>query len=212
MKSMIGMTDVLTNPDRFFAELSARDVNMLTPAGIVLILATITAISSAMMLSMIAPTLPEEAAAIPGMSDMFPVIGAITGLLMPFIMWPIYTGVFYVISIFFGGEGSFKRCLEFVGYGFIPIIVSSLIGLVIFITMPPAIDVFSVDPELIEQTLMQDPSRQVSTIIGILLLLWSANIWIFGIKHARNLSARNALITVGVPVGIYMVDTTIKMI
>ncbi|KAF5410209.1 MAG: hypothetical protein C5S47_07370 [Candidatus Methanogasteraceae archaeon] len=140
------MVNVLTNPDRFFAELSVRDVNLLMPTGIVLIVATITAISLAMMFSATAPPLPEEAAAISGMSDMFPVIYVITGLLMPFTMWYLYTGVFYVISIFFGGEGSFKRCLEFVGYGFIPMIVSSLIGLAIFLTMPPAIDFSSVDP------------------------------------------------------------------
>ncbi|MHC1574547.1 MAG: YIP1 family protein [Candidatus Methanogasteraceae archaeon] len=206
------MANVLTNPDGFFSELSVRDVNLLMPTGIVLIVATITAISLAMMFSATAPTLPEEAAAISGMSDMLPVICVITGILVPFIMWYLYTGVFYVISIFFGGEGSFKRCLEFVGYGFIPMIVSSLIGLVISLTMPPAIDFSSVDPKFIEQTLMQDPATQVSTIIGIPFLLWSANICIFAVKHARNLSARNALITVGVPVGLHIIDTTIKMI
>ena len=168
MKSMNGATDVLTNPDRFFAELSARDMNMTIPLLIVLIAANITT----------------------------PGIVAISGLLTLFTLWLLCTGVFYVISIFFGGEGSFKRCLEFVGYGFIPIFVLLWIrSVVIFLTLPPTIDFSS-----------------VYTIIGILLLLWSANIWIFGIKHARNLSARNALITVGVPVGIYMVDTTIKMI
>jgi len=125
------MTNVLTNPDQFFAELSTRDESLKTPFLIVLVAATIAAISSAMMLSTIAPTLPEEAAVV---SDVFPVIGAITGLLMLFILWLLYTGVFYVLSIFFGGEGSFKRCLEFVGYGFIPMIISSLIGLAIFIT------------------------------------------------------------------------------
>ena len=77
--------------------------------------------------------------------------------------------------------------------------------------MPPAIDFSSIDPKFIEQTLMQDPSMQVSTIIGILLMLWSANIWIFAVKHARNLSARNALITVGVPVGLYVIYTITKM-
>ncbi len=202
------MTNVLTNPDQFFAELSERATNMKIPLLIVLVAAIISAISAAMMLIMIAPTFPEEAAAISGM---FPAIGAITGLLTLFIMWLLYTGVFYVISIFFGGEGSFKRCLEFVGYGFIPIIVSSLIGLVIVLTMPPAIDFSSIDPKFIEQTLMQDPSMQVSAIIGILLMLWSANIWIFAVKHARNLSARNALITVGVPVGLYVIYTITKM-
>jgi len=50
-----------------------------------------------------------------------------------------------------------------------------------------------------------DPLMQASGIIGILVVLWSANIWIFGIKHARNVSTKNALITVGVPVGMYIV-------
>ena len=169
MKSMNGATDVLTNPDRFFAKLSARDVNMTIPLLIVLIAANSTAI-------------------VPG-------IVAIIGLLTLFTLWLLCTGVFYVISIFFGGEGSFKRCLEFVGYGFIPIFVLLWIRPVILLTLPPTIDFSS-----------------VYSIIGILLLRWSANIWISGIKHARNLSARNALITVGVPGGLYMVDTTIKMI
>jgi len=86
------MTNVLTNPDQFFAELSTRDESLKTPFLIVLVAATIAAISSAMMLSTIAPTLPEEAAVV---SDVFPVIGAITGLLMLFILWLLYTGVFY---------------------------------------------------------------------------------------------------------------------
>jgi hypothetical protein len=38
------MTDILTNPDRFFAELSQRDVNLRTPFVIVLVSAIIGAI------------------------------------------------------------------------------------------------------------------------------------------------------------------------
>jgi hypothetical protein len=158
---MINMTNVLTNPDRFFAELSTRDVNMKIPLLIVLIAPSITVIGSGIV--------------------------AIIGLITVFIMWLLCTGVFYVISIFFGGEGSFKRCLEFVGYGVIPMIVLLWIRPVILLTLPPTIDFSS-----------------VYTILGILLLLWSANIWVFAVKHARNLSTRNALITVGVPVGLYL--------
>ena len=167
MKSMNGATDVLTNPDRFFAELSARDVNMTIPLLIVLIVANITT----------------------------PGIVSIIGLLTLFILWLLCMGVFYVISIFFGGEGSFKRCLEFVGYGFIPMFVLLLIRPVILLTLPPTIDFSS-----------------VYSIIGILLLLWSANMWIFAVKHARNLSTRNSLITVGVPVGICVIYAITKML
>ena len=157
------MASVLTNPDRFFAELSAKDVNMKIPLLIVLI-----ALSSTVIVSGIV---------------------AIICLLVVFIMWLLCTGVFYIISIFFGGEGSFKRCLEFVGYGLIPMIVLLWIRpIIVIITLPPTIDFSS-----------------VYTILGILLLLWSANIWIFAVKHARNLGTGHAIITVlAVPAAFFL--------
>jgi hypothetical protein len=41
----------------------------------------------------------------------------------------------------------------------------------------------------------------------MLFMLWSANIWVFGLKHARNLSTRNAVITVAIPVLAYIAYT-----
>ena len=195
------MTNVLTNPDRFFAELSAKDAKLMTPFVIVLVAAIIAAISAMMMVDVMTSSLPEEVAAFAGIGA---AVGAIAGLIMQFIMWLLYTGVFYVISMFFSGEGSFKRCLEFIGYGFIPSIIAAIIGLVVMMTVLPTIELSIENPELFQQTLMSNPLMQASAVIGIFLTLWSANIWIFGIKHARNLSARNALITVGVPVGLYL--------
>jgi hypothetical protein len=195
------MTNVLTNPDRFFAELSAKDAKLMTPFVIVLVAAIIAAISAMMMVDVMASSLPEEAAAFAGIGA---AVGAIAGLIMQFIMWLLYTGVFYVISMFFSGEGSFKRCLEFIGYGFIPSIIAAIIGLGVMMTVLPTIELSIENPELFSQTLMSNPLMQASAILGIFLTLWSANIWIFAIKHARNLSTQNALITVGVPVGLYM--------
>ncbi|MEA1945609.1 MAG: Yip1 family protein, partial [Euryarchaeota archaeon] len=111
------MTNVLANPDRFISELSARDVNLKIPFLIVLVVAIIAAISAAMMFDAITSSLPAEAAAFAGIGA---AAGAIGGLIMQFIMWLLYAGVFYVVSMLFGGEGSFKRVFEFVGYGFIP--------------------------------------------------------------------------------------------
>ena len=195
------MTNVLTNPDRFFAELSAKDVNLKTPFLIVLIIAIIAAISAVMMMNVMMSSLPEEVTAL---TSIVAVIGSIVAFIMQFIMWLLYAGVFYVLSMFFSGEGSFKRCIEFIGYGFIPSIIGAITGLVAMMTAFPTIEFSVENPELFSQTLMSDPAMQASAAIGIFLMLWSANIWIFGIKHARNLSIWNAMITVGVPVGLYM--------
>ncbi len=199
---MVNITNVLTNPDQFFAELSAKDTKLMTPFAIVLVVAIIAAISAAIMMDVITPALPKETAAFTGM---IATISVIMAFIVMFVLWLLYAGVFYVISIFLSGEGTFKRCLEFTGYGFIPTIVSAAIGLVVSSIVYPTIDFSVENPELLKQALMQDPLMQASAVIGIFLTLWSANIWIFGIKHARNLSARDALITVGVPVGLYLI-------
>jgi len=195
------MTNVLTNPDGFFSELSAKDTNLKTPFFIVIVAAIVGAISAAMMVSAVISSLPKEVSVI---ASIFAVIGAIMGLIMPFIGWLLYAGVFYAISMLFNGTGSFKRVFEFVGYGFIPMIIATVIGVAVMMTVLPTIEFSLEDPQLFQQTLMQNPLMQASSIIGILLTLWSANIWIFGIKHARNISTKNALITVGVPVGLYL--------
>jgi len=59
--------------------------------------------------------------------------------------------------------------------------------------------------------LTTDPLAQVAGIVSILFLIWSANIWIFGMKYARNLSTRDAALTVGIPVGVYILYTVITL-
>jgi hypothetical protein len=45
---------------------------------------------------------------------------------------------------------------------------------------------------------------QIAMIISMVFLLWSANIWIFGMQHARKLSPRDAALSVGIPVVLYI--------
>ncbi|MEA1906640.1 MAG: YIP1 family protein, partial [Euryarchaeota archaeon] len=194
--------DVLTCPDRFFSELSEREVNLAIPAGIVLISALIDAILIVMIIGTILCRFPGDLAQ-SGTDTAFLSIGE---LISWFAFWLIVAAVFYAISVLFNGNGSFKRCLEFTGYGFIPAIVASVIGLVVIMVVLLTIEFPVESPELMTQTLMpqleQNPLMKTLPIITNLLGLWGAYIWIFGVKHARNISTRDALITVGVPAGI----------
>jgi hypothetical protein len=51
---------------------------------------------------------------------------------------------------------------------------------------------------------MHDPAMlaltQITAVVSIAFFLWSANIWIFGLKHARTISLRDAAICIGVAV------------
>ncbi len=204
---MSNMADVLTNPDRFFAELSTRDVNLKTPFVIVLVSAIIGAIHTMVMFRVVMSLLPEEIATI---YSAFATISAISNLITPFISWVLCAAVFYTVSMLFKGEGSFERVFEFVGYGFIPMIIATVVGLVATMIMAPAIGFPLDNPELMHQTMTQHLLRYaqvmtVSAIIQFLLVLWSVIIWIFGVKHARNLGTGHAIITVlAMPVAFFL--------
>jgi len=177
---------LITNPDRFFGELSGRASNPLAPFVIVLITATISAVSTAMMPYSSGAAVEEVA----------------IRLITPFIWWFLCAGAVYAFSIFFRGVGSFKRVLEFTGYGFIPQIPSAIFNALIMHALLPLLA--SLPPF----------TTYVIAIIGLLLLLWGAAIWIFAVKHARNISTRDALFAVigGVVAGVLLMLVIIGVI
>ena len=191
------MTNVLTNPDRFFAELSAKDTKLMTPFAIVLVSAIIAAICT-MVMFRVMYSFPENVAFV---FSTFATINTISDLITPFISWFLFAAAFYVVSMLFKGEGSFVRVFEFVGYGFIPMIIASVLGLVTTLILTSAVGFPLNNPELLWQTMMQHlsiygPVMVVSVTIQFLIMLWSVVIWVFGVKHVRNLGMGHAIITV----------------
>ncbi|HII99652.1 MAG TPA: YIP1 family protein [Methanoregula sp.] len=209
------LIDILFQPDAFFEQVLKEGESLKIPALIVLTGGIIAAAYGYLMGELSARMM---AALMPGM-DVIILLSAVLGALVgTFIFWGVASGVFYIISIFFKGSGSFNRVLEVVGYGYLPQILGSLITLVAAIWYLPQIAVPVLaksaldDPAVIEAAMaafMHDPAMveltQITSLIAIVFMLWSANIWIFGMKHARMLTMRDAAICVGVPVVLYVV-------
>ncbi|MCC7575257.1 MAG: YIP1 family protein, partial [Methanomethylovorans sp.] len=80
-------------------------------------------------------------------------------------MWVIYSGIFYLISSFVGGQGNFKRVLEFVAYGFLPSILGSLISLFLTNKAYSSLDLSIQDPAILEKAMLSDPYIMASTVI-----------------------------------------------
>ena len=212
------LLDVLVRPDAFFSRIVTEKESLKIPALLILIGGIVAAINGYLMGSLSAKMMAEL---MPGMEAIITLSAVAGALIMTFIFWLIAAGVFYLISSLFKGQGSFNRVLEVVGYGYLPQIAGSIITVVAAIVYIPKIVVPTLtkaaleDPAMIEQvtkTLMHDPAMmelaQITTLVSIVFLLWSANIWIFGVKHARGLSPRNAAICVGVPVVLYVLYMT----
>ncbi len=205
------MDRILFNPEWFFSEKLKEKVSLKNPFFILLIYGIFVAATSMLMLNKITASLPSNV----GQFMLFgALIGVITSMIGLDLVWLILAGVFYLFSSFFNSEGTFKRTFEFVGYGFLPLIFSSMIGLGALYTVLPSLD-FSLDPSLMQQNMKQmlaNPILQASQAATILLVIWSAYIWVFAVKNAMNITTKNALIVVGIPVGGYILYSGYNLI
>ena len=206
--------NILIRPSAFFQDGLSEKESLKIPGIIVLVLGIVSAGYAYLIGGLTGKLL---AGIVPGMESIIAistVLGAFVGI---FLFWVIWTGVFYLISSFFKGQGTFKRSLEFVGYGYLPQIFGVILTILVALQYLPRVVVPRItsaaaqDPQAIidaTNALMHDPAMremiQVASLISIVFLLWSANIWIAGMKSARQLSDRDAALCVGIPVVAYI--------
>jgi len=214
--SMIqNIIDVLTRPDTFFQEKMKSEEGLKIPFLFVAITGVISALYGYEVGSLTSRMFASAGAGIGDIVAVSSIAGAFIGVV---IFWLIGSAIFYLISMAFHGNGGFNRTLECVGYGFIPQIFGSLITLIMAVYYLPMVQVPVVrsftDPVVIQKavsSLMHDPAMleltKVSAVIAIIFLLWSANIWIYALKYARNLSIKHAAVTILLPIIIYIIYT-----
>jgi hypothetical protein len=213
-----GVMEVLVRPDAFFSRLIQGEVSLKVPGIIVIIGAIFSALTAYVVsgptVKLISGAAGSSAAGAMGIIGMAGAVFAFIFFIL--IWWLIMGGVFHAISAAFKGTGSFKRTLQVQGYGLIPQVISTIIGFFLALYYIPLVKVpvlgSLTDPAAITKAtsqLLHDPAMreylQVTGLVTIIFLIWSANIWIFGMKHARGLSVRDAAITVGIPVAVWII-------
>ncbi len=207
--------DVLTRPDALFQEKINSEEDLKIPFLVVAVVGIISALYGYMVGSLTSRMIASAGAGMGEIVAVSSVVGAFIGVML---FWLIGSAIFYLISMAFKGTGGYNRTLEFVGYGFIPQIFGSLVTLLMAVYYLPMVQVPVVnsftDPVAIQNAvtrLMHDSAMmeftKVSTVIAIIFLIWSASIWIYAIKYARNLSIKHAAVTVLLPVIIYIIYT-----
>jgi hypothetical protein len=186
---------LLFSPDRFFAGLPIKRVDLRIPSLIVfgLFLVEIagnydTIIADARTLELADPSAHPVVYA-----------GLAATALSPFLVWVSYSAVFHGVSYLYNGRGTFLRTLASVGYGCTPLIIGGLLHPVLFqLISLPAQDYFIPSRVAAYATV----ATLIDAGITIPILLWCGFLWAAGIRHARSLAARQALVTVFVPVGL----------
>ncbi len=212
--------DILFRPSQFFSGLDAEKESMTMPL-LILLAGGITAAAYGYLIGGVSAQMMGGAMA--GLDTIVLLSSVIGAFLGTFIFWVIWAALVHGISMLFKGSGSFSGTLKVIGYGYIPQVIGTVITLIAAFEYVPKIVVPKItssmmqDPAAVQQVtaaLMKDPAMveltQISALVTIVFLLWSANIWIFGLQHARKLAVRDAAICVGIPVIawiLYMVYT-----
>ncbi len=167
---------ILIKPDAFFHEILDKKVNLVIPALTVFVWSIVGIFSTYYYIF--------------GQDIYLNSLPAV--IINHWIFWFFVTVLFYILSLFFHGTGTFSRCLEVVGLGFLPQIIGNCVILVITFLFFGA-------------PVMMFYQRIMTMAVLILFGIWSAYCWIYGIKQAQQLSLRNATISVGLPVLIYVI-------
>jgi len=196
---------LLIRPQDFFENLETP-WSLLSPALIVLATGLIAGATAVPITRLTFEMLPAEAAAYAGIGLVAAVVGAV---IVTLVMWAVTAAIAHGLSALFGGDGAFRRTLAAIGYGYVPLAGGTIISGVLMWQLAATAHVERVaDPMQIQDAisgLMATPLAQASTVVAIIFLLWAANIWIFGLREARTLSTRHALVCVAVPVAIQAV-------
>ena len=197
---------VLVNPNAFFGRDPPEWEALRIPALIVLAAALVAGATAFLTTGLVARIMPPDVQQYLGVMLVF---GIALAMVATLVFWALWAGAFFVISLVFQGKGSYRRTLAVAGYGYLPMVIGSVVSLAIFWVFSPGIHVPAVasveEIQAATTALMHQPVMILVSILGMIFLFWAANIWIFGIRYARGLSLRNAAITVVVPVFLYLI-------
>lgn len=183
MDSDASLIDILTAPDRFFRSLGERIESIKVPGLIIFF----TALLAAMTGYFAAEAVPLTGVSGADAETLKSILGpatAVIAFITVFIAWGLQSLVLHVIAKVLGGTGSFKSTLAVVGYGNLPQVLMSILGLALLL-------VYHMDVENMGAALGL-------TVLGLIFTLWSVVIWFFGFKHAHELTTAKAGVIVAI--------------
>lgn len=199
------MKTLLMNPHSFFRNQATRP----TATGpVLLVLGTglITTLSSLIPLYYLTQNMSGGASAFTSVAYL---IGSFSGILTIFAVWLINAGVIFLLSTYFDGEGPFRRLLLLIGWGYLPNAILGVAALFVMwqvtLTTTPPQDLTSAQAYM--QQIQNHRYLWVNKLITVVITLWQGFLWVFAVKHARQLDLKQAFICVAVPTALSIAYT-----
>lgn len=136
------------------------------------------------------------------------VYGIVFGTLLvsPVLFWLLFAAVFYALSWPIAADRGFGRTARLVAWGYVPLLFGNLVALAALLATIPAepADVWSMLLTPPGRLYVSPPSPGVAfhavNAIGVGCQLWSGYLWAHAVAAAREISLRQGLAVVALPV------------
>lgn len=193
------ITRLLFDPDRFFAERTGENA-LHGPFSLVTAAAVASILSPTIIAMRFTGTLPSSQRSIVGIGL---VISLVMGFLSIYVGWLAVAVIAYGLAsrVFDAPKTDFRTLFRSMGWGFLPSIPAGIISAAAAYDIYYAVEVPS-NPQQIDAmtaSLSTSPISTISQTLMVVFTLWQGFIWLFGIKHASDLSARRAALVAAVP-------------
>jgi hypothetical protein len=195
MHMLSWIKDLLFFPDTFFTQVSLEKENLNPPAAIIGIAGVLKCISMVILLLtagdyliLLLPT------------------AVIWSLAQPFLVWVVFSLVLQVLSNRLSGTGTFRLTLQNVGYGMLPWTFSQIFG--ILTTLFLIHNSGSLESLQGMQSLTSFGGLlSIFSVLGFALLVWTGYLWVYGLKHAHQITTGKAALAVIILLAVYFLVT-----
>jgi len=203
----------VSDPDSFVRQ-RVSDASLRWPVAIVLGVGVVRAVQSLVVLL---GTVKGTTSGIEAFLTVGGTVSTISSVFGVLGMWLLYAVLFYLLSLYFDADGSFRTLFVLVGWGFVPLLLSGVFAIAMTgVTL--ALTGGVQNPESLSatiealETVRNAPPLQTAQLVRIVCLFWSGLIWTFVVKHARSLELRQAFLTVVLPVAAMAVWQVVALV
>jgi hypothetical protein len=191
------IAELLLKPDNFFARVTGGAENF-TPPILIVGIAGILDCLAGLILLLIAGDM---------MILLIPFM-VVWALVLPYILWVIFTAVLYILSRLNSATGSFRATLQNTGYGMLPWALAHIFYLLSMIEMSWNVEYYRT-AEGARAALLMGDLKIAFLVLGVLFMLWTGYLWVYGMKHTHHISRNKAALLVACFLVLYFLVTLV---
>lgn len=194
MTTKTGILRLTTDPNRFFADRSSEP-GLRGPLILVTGLVVLTIFHAYPLLrGLTASDLNSH-----GPFVLIVLVSGIAGGLSINLIWLLYAAILHGMSAYFDAQGRFRNTVKLIGWGFLPLLLAAA-----FSVLASGFAIAEIPPSKLSggasaiEVYRSHPYVRLAKLLRVVFTVWAGHLWMFGLKHARNISLRQSGIVVSV--------------